>query len=398
MLTILLVLLLSYPSFILTTDVFISTRSKRQLTSIIDDPSCNEVRSICVNLHENNDLFVLECLLATNPAKILNKKCQNTIWEHSKALIQDINVKNYLDPVCGKELNQIHCKVDKSDNNVGQYLKCVISNINEIQNTACNQALLQLENVAFTDYRLIQKFIEHCNDDIKDLECGRFDPENHSQTQTLNCLQDNIMNLKTEDCKKEVFQLSEIQSSSIKMDDLLFVDCANDYSRYCPRLTAGTGRVIPCLMQQFLLDQSTVEKKCAQHLLRRQKLIAADFRVSKGFLKACKDDIKKGHCRRQNSNDKTVRLAQILLCLENLMKNSTKIDTDCAKEMIGHRQMLMEDYRLSPEIVNSCKNETQMHCKGYGGKTIHCLMNQAVNHGNSVVPRLSDACLRAVSM
>lgn len=402
MLTLLFVLLLNYPSLILTTDVFIYTRSKRQVTSsIIGDSNCNEVKSICNIVNEKDDLSMLECLLATNPdrLKLINKKCQNTIWDRSKALIEDTNVKHYLESVCGKELIQLPCKVDKSDN-VGHYLKCVISNINEIQDAACNQALLKLENVAFTDYRLIKKFIEHCNNDIKDLVCGRFDPDNFSQLETLNCLQENIMNIKTEECKKEIFQLSELQSSSIKWNSLLFVDCANDYSRYCSNLKAGTGRVIPCLMQQFLLDQSSVEKKCAQHLLRRQKLIAADFRVSKGLLKSCKDDIKKGHCRRQNSNDKTVRLAQILLCLENMMKNGTKIDTDCMKEMIGHRRMLMEDYRLSPEIVNLCKNETQIYCHGYefGGKTIHCLMNQALNHGNSVIPRLSDACLRAVSM
>lgn len=247
---------------------------------------------------------------------------------------------------------------------------------------------------------MIEKFIAHCEEDIHNLLCGIFDPHSHSQTKTLSCLQDKIMLIKSDSCKKEVFRFSEVQSNNIKMDAQLFIDCSNDVLRYCPNTLPGSGRIIPCLMQQFLLDQSKVQQMCAQHLMRRQKLIAADFRVSKGLLKSCKGDIKKGHCRRQNSSDKTVRLAQILLCLENLMKNGTKLDPECSKEMIDHRRMLMEDYRLSPEIVNSCKNETQLYCNffEYGGRTIHCLMNQALIHGNSVVPRLTDACLRAVSI
>lgn len=403
MLSVLLLLVLSYPLFTLSTHEFIYTRSKRELTtSIIDDPKCQEIKTICMNLSEKDDLLVLECLLATSQERLktINKDCQQVIWDHSWFLIQDTNVKNILVPVCGNELDQLACREDHSSNNNGQYLKCVINNINEIENPSCNQALLRLENVAFTDYRWVHKFIEHCTDDIKNLQCGRFDPENYSQTKTLNCLQENIMNVRTEECKKEVFRFSELQSSSIKLDAQLFIDCTNDYSRYCSKYLAGSGRVIPCLMQQLLLDQSKIEKKCRLHLMRRQKLIAADFRVSKGLLRACKDEIRKGHCRRQNSSDKTVRLAQILLCLENLMKNGTKLDSDCTSEMIDHRRMLMEDYRLSPEIVNSCKNETQIYCKGYevGGKTIHCLMNQALIHGNSVIPRLSDSCLRAVSV
>lgn len=41
--------------------------------------------------------------------------------------------------------------------------------------------------------------------------------------------------------------------------------------------------------------------------------------------------------------------------------------------------MLMEDFRLSPEIVEKCRKETLYFCKGFetGGKTIHCLMKHA---------------------
>jgi golgi apparatus protein 1 len=61
--------------------------------------------------------------------------------------------------------------------------------------------------------------------------------------------------------------------------------------------------------------------QCAEQLGRRQKLISADFKVSRGLARACKDDIKLYHCRRDVSDDKDTRLAQILLCLEGAMHN-----------------------------------------------------------------------------
>lgn len=43
--------------------------------------------------------------------------------------------------------------------------------------------------------------------------------------------------------------------------------------------------------------------------------------MSKGLARACKENIRNYRCRRLVSEDKGVRLAQILLCLENAIKN-----------------------------------------------------------------------------
>lgn len=104
-------------------------------------------------------------------------------------------------------------------------------------------------------------------------------------------------------------------------------------------------------------------------------------------MKACKDEIKKYHCRRQTSEDKPIRLAQVLLCLEGLVRNGTKIDEACEAEMRDHRKMLMEDFRLSPEIVSGCSLEIKKFCTELevGGKTIHCLMKVArIDNGRNI--------------
>ena len=53
--------------------------------------------------------------------------------------------------------------------------------------------------------------------------------------------------------------------------------------------------------------------------------------------------------------------------------------------MKSHRQMLMEDYSISPELVSKCGNDITNNCKHLNkkgnnpGEVIHCLMNMAMN-------------------
>lgn len=79
-----------------------------------------------------------------------------------------------------------------------------------------------------------------------------------------------------------------------------------------------------------------------------------------------------------------------------MAKNGT-VDPDCEVEMMEHRKMLMEDYRLSPEIMDNCKEEIEKYCNGLevGGKTIHCLMDHV--RLRNVKKRVRDVCQRAVS-
>lgn len=76
----------------------------------------------------------------------------------------------------------------------------------------------------------------------------------------------------------------------------------------------------------------------------------------------------------------------------------SKISKDCEVEMVEHRQILMEDYRLSPEIVTLCSNDISKFCKGLeiGGKTIHCLMEHT--RPKKRRDRVSQLCQRSVNV
>ena len=57
-----------------------------------------------------------------------------------------------------------------------------------------------------------------------------------------------------------------------------------------------------------------------------------------------------------------------------------QVEPECVAELKDMRKSLMEDYKISPDIVTACDLEIKAHCGGglqREGKTLHCLMDLA---------------------
>lgn len=75
----------------------------------------------------------------------------------------------------------------------------------------------------------------------------------------------------------------------------------------------------------------------------------------------------------------------------------SRISPDCRSEMTRHRRLLMNDYRLSPEVVSKCSEDIDLFCHGLlrGGKTIHCLLDHS-RPRRRIQKVVSPACQRSV--
>lgn len=342
---------------------------------------------------------MLECIDTFQTSEYdlnIDAACQHTIYVRKSELMNDNNVYKQLEKSCTKDLTALYpyCHPNtESQGFSGKYLSCVLDNRDVIKDPICKGQLARIETVAFSDFKLIPKFLQSCSADIEKSECGRLTTKNSKSTQgeTLACLQTNIATL-SEACKKEIYHVSELQADNIKFDRQLYLFCSADVAKFCTDMRGYD--VYKCLMKNKNSPQ--MSKKCDGQLSRRSSLIAQDYRISKGLAKACKEDIKINHCRKGVSEDKDIRLAQILLCLEAAHKNNTKILPDCLAEIFDHRKMLMEDYKLSPEIIIDCSDELNRFCQSTeGSRTIHCLMEHAKPRRKKEL-RISAQCLRAV--
>ncbi|XP_015608654.1 Golgi apparatus protein 1 isoform X2 [Cephus cinctus] len=379
----------------------IHSRIKRESVSVsktnklIDDSDCrSDLHRLCGSMDKNDDdLSVLECIqtFKANELSGINNQCQHKIWIHTTSLTSDDNVQKLIKQACPEEADSFMC--GSKDTSVS-YLSCIIDQREHIKEPQCLEYLQRLEWVAFSDFRIITHFVSDCQGDIEKFQCGRIQAYREmSQGLTLACLQRHVDQLEGQ-CRKRILHVSEIQADNIKLDRQLYMACTQDHIKFCPNIRPGSGRVYKCLMQ-YKTDRA-MTKQCQDQLTRREKLIASDYKVSKGLVRACKEDIRGNHCRRSVSEDKEIRLAQILLCLESASRNGSKITADCQVEMFDHRKILMEDYRLSPEIVDGCAADILSFCNGLevGGKTIHCLMEHT--RARKKKSRVSAECQRAL--
>lgn len=397
--------------------IFVLTSNKSSITTtgansiivsqqnlLVDSPECQDIKFNCAHLKATDDLSILECIQSFQASQIeaISDQCQHTIWNRTIETLKDRNVLKLTEKLCSSSKIRekfADCKV--IDHQVGFYLACLTEKLDTLNDVSqCREIIQRLEGIAFTDFHLIGSVIIDCGHEIENLSCGRLNPDRErvSQGETIACLQDKIDALGPV-CKKRILRIAQQQSDNLKLDHQFFLACDKDAIRFCPNDRPGTGSIYKCLVKHKNSPELTM--KCRDQIIRRDKLLAHDYKVSRGLAKKCRDDIKINHCRRGVSEDKNIRLAQILLCLETVVKNGTKITEECRAEINDHRRMLMMDYQLSPEILTGCSDDIPKFCGDVevqntaGGEIIHCLMEHA-RPKRRRDRRLTSTCMRAV--
>lgn len=130
-----------------------------------------------------------------------------------------------------------------------------------------------------------------------------------------------------------------------------------------------------------------------------------DYRMAHPLTKACQPELTRYKCEPQNQIEAAAHfhLAWILLCLENGANQpehkELQPSKECAHEMITHRQMMMQHFRMAPELVLNCAQEIDKWCSPTGdieaeGRTLHCLMEHAESRNETL--KLGAQCMQAV--
>lgn len=365
---------------------------------LAETPECkSDIRRLCDSSVLSNNFAVLDCL--QNDKKIedadLSSVCHHLIWNYKRNLTLDERFVNAANSMCRKFLQQHEeCKPVGARS---QMLSCLIDYMENNTDAECRSFLKKMETIIFSDYRLIYKFTDACNSDINKFQCGRIDinsEELHSQGGTIECLSKETEKLSPL-CQHEILRIAELQGDDFHLDRPLFFACRDDRERFCSKVNSGEGRVYRCLMRHK--EDRDMSDDCKKKLFQREKLTVHNYKVNRGLAKACRNDIKIYRCRDETSEKRDIRLAQILLCLENAVRKGYPVNGECHSEMTMHRRLLMENYQLTPELAAACENDVKQFCGTKhlepGGKTLHCLMEHAKpsRHDNG---RLTTVCRR----
>uniref|UniRef100_A0A8C7HN26 Golgi apparatus protein 1 n=1 Tax=Oncorhynchus kisutch TaxID=8019 RepID=A0A8C7HN26_ONCKI len=288
----------------------------------------------------------------------------------------------------------------------GYLVSCLVDHRGNITEYQCNQYIVKMTSIVFSDYRLICGFMDKCREDINTLHCGSIstgEKDVHSQGEVIACLEKGLVREAEEqpgahaigaNCKKAIMRVAELSSDDFHLDRYLYFSCREDRERFCENTPAGEGRVYKCLFNHKF--EEAMSEKCRDALTTRQKLIAQDYKVSYSLAKACKTDLRKYRCSADTNMPRAreARLSYLLLCLESAVHRGRTVSGECQGEMLDYRRMLMEDFSLSPEIVLHCRGEIEAHCSGLHrkGRTLHCLMRV----GRGDLGAIDNLCQKAL--
>lgn len=368
--------------------------------TLIDNHDCEDLKTLCTHIKSTDNLSVLECVATFTSSQLegLSDKCQHAVWHETKELLNNKWLEdNLLQRTCMKEKDKLESCINAVD-----VWSCIKDRAQIMEHgNKCRTFIKRVSAILFPDYDNLGDFFNSCSMELQQLECGRLNTERRpiSQLETAECLMQTGADVLGQPCKAAVVRIEQ------QNEDLRFFDiCSEDLKHLCPEEVTRTPGAFKCLVKNK--GNPGMTTRCADQIGQRDREIAKDYRVSRGLAKACKDDIKQHHCRRGVSEDKQVRLAQILLCLETVEKNGTKIAPECRLEIDDHRRMLMSDGQLSPEILNDCADDIPKFCgnvdklsnigmgQGTGGEIIHCLMEHARKRRKD--RRITSQCQRSL--
>ena len=386
---------------------------QNESTLLASSAACkNDLKSLCGNEDVlNNNFEILNCIAKHSDEEIkLSSDCQHQMWRFKYKITNTNHFTSITKTICKSLLisNQDCFDAEKEDvlSPGANIVSCLIDRIQPDTNFDCLTYLKDMQLIIFSDYRLVHKLTNNCEAHINEFKCGRLDISNdekstHSQTNTIECLQEHLEKLSLL-CKHEILRISELQSDDFHLDKPLFFACRSDREKFCKTVSSGNGRIYKCLMQNK--QENEMSEDCKNKLLQRELLIVQDYKVSKTLVQSCRSDIKRYQCREGTSDKREIRLAQILLCLENAYTKNLPISTDCYSEILLHRRSLLEDYKLTPNLVNACQKDIDEFCSNLekGAKILHCLMKYSKtkrHRGDAhVKKRISSKCQREVEV
>uniref|UniRef100_A0A8C7QXA1 Golgi apparatus protein 1 n=1 Tax=Oncorhynchus mykiss TaxID=8022 RepID=A0A8C7QXA1_ONCMY len=365
---------------------------------LAEEGACREdLTRLCPKHSWNNNLAVLECLQDRKEETEIAADCNHLLWNYKLNLTTDPKFESV-----AVEIKE--CAAEERGK--GYLVSCLVDHRGNITEYQCNQYIVKMTSIVFSDYRLICGFMDKCREDINTLHCGSIstgEKDVHSQGEVIACLEKGLVREAEEqpgahaigaNCKKAIMRVAELSSDDFHLDRYLYFSCREDRERFCENTPAGEGRVYKCLFNHKF--EEAMSEKCRDALTTRQKLIAQDYKVSYSLAKACKTDLRKYRCSADTNMPRAreARLSYLLLCLESAVHRGRTVSGECQGEMLDYRRMLMEDFSLSPEIVLHCRGEIEAHCSGLHrkGRTLHCLMRV----GRGDLGAIDNLCQKAL--
>lgn len=167
----------------------------------------------------------------------------------------------------------------------GQVISCLkLKYADQRLSTNCEDQIRVILQESALDYRLDPQLQAHCSNEITRL-CAEEAAAQEQTGQVEECLKNNLLKIKQEECKTEVLNMLKESKADIFVDPVLHTACALDLKHHCAAINPGRGRQMSCLMEALQDKQVRLQPECKRRLQDRIDMwsYAAKVAPAEGF-------------------------------------------------------------------------------------------------------------------
>uniref|UniRef100_A0A672PTQ6 Golgi apparatus protein 1 n=1 Tax=Sinocyclocheilus grahami TaxID=75366 RepID=A0A672PTQ6_SINGR len=277
----------------------------------LHDACKKDINKLCSSVAYGNAQVIIECLKENK--KQLSQVCHQKIFKLQETEMMDPELDYQLMRVC-KQMIKRFCTESDAKN----VLQCLKLNKNsELMDPKCKQMITKRQITQNTDYRLNPVLRKACKADIpkfcqsilnkasdaNELEgqvisclklkyadqiprlCAEEAAAQEQTGQVEECLKNNLLKIKQEECKTEVLNMLKESKADIFVDPVLHTACALDLKHHCAAINPGRGRQMSCLMEALQDKQVRLQPECKRRLQDRIDMwsYAAKVAPAEGF-------------------------------------------------------------------------------------------------------------------
>ncbi|TRY58337.1 hypothetical protein DNTS_031780 [Danionella cerebrum] len=228
------------------------------------------IKRFCTESDAKN---ILQCLKLNKNSELMDPKCKQMITKRQITQNTDYRLNPVLRKACKADIPKfcqgiLNTASDASELE-GQVISCLkLKYADQRLSGSCEDQIRVILQESALDYRLDPQLQAHCNNEITRL-CAEEAAAQEQTGQVEECLKNNLLKIKQEECKTEVLNMLKESKADIFVDPVLHTACALDLKHHCAAINPGRGRQMSCLMEALQDKQVRLQPECKRRLQDR---------------------------------------------------------------------------------------------------------------------------------
>uniref|UniRef100_A0A8C2JZE7 Golgi apparatus protein 1 n=1 Tax=Cyprinus carpio TaxID=7962 RepID=A0A8C2JZE7_CYPCA len=267
---------------------------KLQETEMMDPELDYQLMRVCKQMikrfcTESDAKNMLQCLKLNKNSELMDPKCKQMITKRQITQNTDYRLNPVLRKACKADIpkfcQSILGKASDANELEGQVISCLkLKYADQRLSGDCEDQIRVILQESALDYRLDPQLQVHCRNEITRL-CAEEAAAQEQTGQVEECLKNNLLKIKQDECKTEVLNMLKESKADIFVDPVLHTACALDLKHHCAAINPGRGRQMSCLMEALQDKQVRLQPECKRRLQDRVDMwsYAAKVAPAEGF-------------------------------------------------------------------------------------------------------------------